>query len=197
MSFLRFLLPTLAPRQGPSPQQGPELGPRPPAAPDEDTETVRRIVARLDSLPPDRAAHLAGFAYILVRVINADPEADAAETQELEDLVADFGGIPESMALLVAEIARSQSRLVGGTEDFLVTRRFREVSSPEERARLLHCLFAVATPGDREISATQDREIHEIASELGFTLEEVNEVLRGYADRLSSVRYAKRAGEGG
>ena len=198
MSFLRFLLPTLASRQGMSPGTGPQLVPRPPAPPDEDTETVRRIVARLDSLPPDRASHLAAFAYILVRVINADPEADdPAEIQELEDLVADFGGIPESMAVIVAEIARSQSRLVGETEDFLVTRRFREVSSPEERERLLHCLFAVATPGDREISSTQDREIHEIANELGFTLDEVNEVLRGYADRLSAVRFAKGVGQGG
>ncbi len=197
MSFLRFLLPTPASRQGMTPGQGPELAPRPPALPDEDTETVRRIVARLDSLPPDRAAHLAGFAYILVRVVNADPQTDVAEIQELEDLVADFGGIPESMAVIVAEIARTQSRLVGETEDFLVTRRFREVSTPEERQRLLHCLFAVATPGDREISSTQDREIHEIANELGFTLEEVNEVLRGYADRLSAVRYARRAGQAG
>jgi hypothetical protein len=164
---------------------------RPPAPPDADTEAVRRIVAHLESLPPERAAHLAAFGYILVRVVNADSSADAAEIRELEDLVADFGAVPEAVAIVVAEIARTQSRLIGGTEDFLVTRRFREVSTLDERERLLHCLFAVATPGDRAISAAQSAEIHEIADELGFTLEELNEVRRTYADRLSAVRYAK------
>lgn len=180
MAFHRFVHPGLVSR---------------PTAPDEDTETVRRIVAHLEALPPERAAHLAAFGYILVRVIDADATADASEIHELEDLVADFGDVPESVAIVVAEIARSQSRLVGGTEDFLVTRRFREVSTPEERECLLHCLFAVATPGDRAISAAQNAEIHEIADELGFTLAELNEVRRTYADRLSVTRYAKGASE--
>lgn len=178
MAFHRFVHPALVPR---------------PAPPDEDTETVRRIVAHLESLPPERATHLAAFAYVLVRAINADGTADASEIHELDDLVADFGAVPEAVAVLVAEIARSQSSLVGGTEDFLVTRRFREVSTAEERERLLHCLFAVTTAGDRAISAAQSAEIHEIADELGFTLDELNKVRRNYADRLAAVRYARGA----
>jgi uncharacterized tellurite resistance protein B-like protein len=171
----------------------PSLAPRPNAAGGGDTEAVRRIVAQLESLPPEQAAHLAGFAYILARVVAADSTSDTAEVQELETLVAEFGGVPEALAVVVVEIARSQSRLLGATEDYLVTRRFREVSSDEERQRLLHCLFAVATPGDRAISAAQNAEIHEIADELGFTLDELNEVRRGYADRLAVVRYAREA----
>ena len=182
MVFGRFLHPALAPRPG--------------TPPDEDTEAVRRIVAQLESLPPEQAAHLAGFAYILARVVAADSTADQAEVHELEALVADFGGVPEALAVVVVEIARSQARLIGATEDFLVTRRFREVSTADERARLLHCLFAVATPGDRAVSAAQNAEIHEIADELGFTLDELNEVRRGYADRLAVVRYAKEAAHG-
>ena len=182
MLFGRFLHPALAPRPG--------------APIDGDTEAVRRIVTQLESLPPEQAAHLAGFAYILARVVAADREADAAEVHELESLVADFGGVPEALAVVVAEIARSESRLLGATEDYLVTRRFREVSTADERTRLLHCLFAVATPGDRAISAAQTAEIHEIADELGFTLDELNEVRRGYADRLAAVRYTREAARG-
>ncbi len=181
MVFARFLHPSLAPR---------------PDAPVGDTEAVRRIVAQLESLPPDRAAHLAGFAYILARVVAADSTADPAEVHELESLVADFGGVPEALAVVVVEIARSQARLIGATEDFLVTRRFREISTSEERERLLHCLFAVASPGDRAISAAQNAVIHQVADELGFTLDELNEVRRGYADHLAVVRYARQAAQG-
>ncbi len=79
MLFGRFLHPALAPRpEGPA---------------DEDTEAVRRIVAQLESLPPEQAARLAGFACILARVVAADTSADPAEVHELEALVADFGAV--------------------------------------------------------------------------------------------------------
>jgi hypothetical protein len=32
----------------------------------------------------------------------------------------------------------------GGTEDYLVTREFREISTPAQRRELLDCLFAAA-----------------------------------------------------
>ena len=49
-----------------------------------ETETVRRIASRLEGLPPDRARHLAAFAYVLARVAHADLEIDAAESAEME-----------------------------------------------------------------------------------------------------------------
>lgn len=49
----------------------------------------------------------------------ADSAADPGEVHELEALVADFGAVPEALAVVVVEIARSQSRLLGATEDYL------------------------------------------------------------------------------
>ncbi len=46
--------------------------PAAPAAVDAETATVRKIVAQLEAMPPDRARLLAGAAYIVTRAANAD-----------------------------------------------------------------------------------------------------------------------------
>src|SRR4026209_338393 len=84
-----------------------------------DTETVRRIVAELDKLDPRRARHLAAFAYILSRVASADLHVSEVETAAMVGLVRREGDLPEAQAVLVVEMAKSQSRLSGGTENFL------------------------------------------------------------------------------
>ena len=55
----------------------------PSSQPSGGTESVRRIAAELERLPPDRARHLAAFAYVLARVAQADLEVDAAEKAEM------------------------------------------------------------------------------------------------------------------
>ncbi|MGI9432999.1 MAG: hypothetical protein ACR2PQ_12335, partial [Myxococcota bacterium] len=49
-----------------------------------DTETVRRIAARLERLPQEEARHLAAFAFVLARVAHADLEIDETEAREME-----------------------------------------------------------------------------------------------------------------
>src|SRR5215475_12000792 len=108
-----------------------------------DTETVRRIVSELDKLEPARARYLAAFAFVLSRAAGADLHISDAETAKMVDLLQRIGGLPEAQATLVVEIAKSQHRLFGGTENFLVTREFREIASDAQRRELLECLFAV------------------------------------------------------
>lgn len=158
-----------------------------------ETATVRRIVGQLEALPPDRAAFIAGFAYILARVANADLDISDAEAAEIEQLVMAQGGLSEAEAVLVVGIARTQARLEGATEDFLVTRRWAEISTLEERQQLLGCLFAVALAGDDTISAEENAEIRQISDELGFTLAELNTVRGTYAGRMSAVATVARA----
>lgn len=133
-----------------------------------ETESVRKIVRQLDALPPERARYLAAFAYLLSRVAHADLEISEPETRAMERLVTEVGGLPEAQAVLVVEIAKSQSRLFGGTENFLVTREFKEVATPEERRRLLSCLFAVSAADD-SVSGTEENQVRQIANELGFS----------------------------
>jgi uncharacterized tellurite resistance protein B-like protein len=141
-----------------------------PAASSE-TETVRKIVSRLDQMPPEQARYIAAFAYILSRVARADMNISADEIAEMERRVAAVGGLPEEQAILVVQIAKTQTTLFGGTENFLVTREFTDIATREQKLSLLRCLFAVAA-ADQNISTVEDREIRLINDELQLTHED-------------------------
>jgi uncharacterized tellurite resistance protein B-like protein len=152
-----------------------------------DTDTVRRIVTELDKLDPERARYLASFAYVLSRVAAADLHVSDEETATMVDVVGRIGHLPEAQALLVVEIAKSQNRLFGGTENFLVTREFRSLATDEERRELLECLFAVSA-SDEAISAEEDAQIWQIAGELGFERSEFVAIRLRYSDKRTVFR---------
>jgi uncharacterized tellurite resistance protein B-like protein len=152
-----------------------------------DTDTVRRIVGELNKLEPSRARHLAAFAYVLSRVANADLDISAVETQKIVEILQRLGGLPEAQALLVAEIANSQNRLFGGTENFLVTREFKEIATDEERGQLLDCLFAVSAADDA-ITGDEENQIWQIASELGFSHREYIDARMAYEGKRTVFR---------
>jgi uncharacterized tellurite resistance protein B-like protein len=133
-----------------------------------DSETVRRIVGELDQLEPDRARFLAAFAFVLSRAAAADLHISEVETSKMVEVVQRVGHLPEAQAILVVQIAKSQNRLFGGTENFLVTREFREIASEAERKELLDCVFTVSAADDA-ISGEEDNQARQIASELGFS----------------------------
>jgi len=143
-----------------------------PGKPDEaDTATVRRIVGELEALEADKARYIAAFAYILSRVANADLEISDVETRSMEELVQRHGDLPEGQAVLVVQIAKSQNKLLGVTEDYLVTREFKAISTTEQRKQLLDCLFAVSAADD-SISTAEEAQVSQIASELGLSQRE-------------------------
>jgi uncharacterized tellurite resistance protein B-like protein len=152
-----------------------------------ETETVRRIAARLERLPPERARHLAAFAYVLARVANADLRITETESDAMMALIREHAGLSEEEAALVVEIAKSQARLLGGTENYVVTREFRDLSSRDERVRLLECLFAVAA-ADGTISGAESTEIAKIGEELGFLRDETNAIRAPWRDKLSELQ---------
>ncbi len=120
------------------------LGLEPEAAPAAETDSVRKVVAALDELPPERARYVAAFGYILGRVANADLEISAEETAAMERLCASHGKIPVAQAVVVVQMAKTSTQLFGGTENFLVTREFRRIATREQCLELLDCLFAVS-----------------------------------------------------
>ena len=152
-----------------------------------ETDTVRRIAAELERLDPATAKYLAAFAYVLARIANADLEIDASETAEMERSVHEVADLEDAQAALVVQIAQSQTRLLGGTENYVVTREFRRISTPEQRGRLLQCLYAVAA-ADGTISTAESREIASIGEELGFTRAEINSLRGAYRDKLAELR---------
>ena len=152
-----------------------------------DTETVRRIAAQLDALPVDRARYLAAFAYILTRAAAADMDISDLEARAIEQLVAEYGKLPEAQAVLVTQIARNQSLLYGSTEDYLVTRQFHDLASDEERLALLRCCYLVGA-ADETITAEESDTLQEIAKELDIDRDAVNVIRNEFAPKLSAIQ---------
>ncbi|HXK61754.1 MAG TPA: TerB family tellurite resistance protein [Acidobacteriota bacterium] len=130
-----------------------------------ETQTVRKIAAELDRLEPEQARYLAAFAYILSRVAHADLKISEDETRTMEKIVVKIGGLPPEQAVMVVQMAKTQTKLFGATEDYLVTREFNRLASREQKLALLECLFAVSA-SDESISTIEDSAIRQIASEL-------------------------------
>jgi len=57
------------------------------ATPTAETETVRKIVQKLDQLPEQQARYIAAFAFLLSRAARADLQISADETALMERIV--------------------------------------------------------------------------------------------------------------
>jgi len=179
MSFMRFLG-----------SRGEAAGPLPMEA---ETEAVRQIVTRLEALPPEQARMLAGMAYVLARAANSDLQISDVETATIEgELVG--AGLDQSQAVLVTEMAKLQELASGGTSDYLVTRDFRQASTPEQRLAVLRGCYLVAA-ADGAITSMEMATLDEIASELDIERPAVNEIRRGFVDRITA-RIGFGAGDG-
>ena len=153
---------------------------------------MRRIAAQLERLEPADAKFLASFAYVLARVASADLEISEEETAEMERLVTLLASLSEGEAALVVQIAKTQSHVLGDTENYVVTREFRRIASREQRVHLLQCLYAVAA-ADGTITGGETSVILSIAEELGFTRAEANALRAEYRDKLSEFRGERSA----
>jgi uncharacterized tellurite resistance protein B-like protein len=189
MAFHRLLHPSTHDNQ-PTQAQPPQGQPAQPSD-EAETETVRRIVRALEQVDPARRRYLAGFAYVLARAAHADLEITEDEAQLMEHIVSDIGGLPTSQAVLVVEIARNQTELYSGTEDYLVTREFNETATDEERKAAVSACFAVVA-SDHEITAEEYAELTEIAEELGLTRAELNVIRNEYRDQLTAIKQMRQ-----
>lgn len=186
MSFLRRLL---GGPESPTPADGSldaSTARNAGAAPD-DTVTVRRIVAQLEALPPERARLLACIAYVLGRAANADMVISPEETAIMQRTLAGQAGVSEAEAVIVVETARQQALLFGSTEDYLVTRELLRISTPEQRLGVLRACFLVAAADD-EISSPESAVLNQIATELQVPPADFDAVRSAHRDQLSAVR---------
>src|SRR6185436_3991087 len=149
-----------------------------------DTATVRRIVAKLEAMPPEQARLLAAAAYTLARAANADLEISEDETAAIERELQEGEHIDEPTAVMVTEMAKLQAKTVGGTEDYVVTREFKSISTPELRLRVLRACFA--------ISAEETSVLNQIAEELDIDDAALNAIRADYHEQLSAVQTLRR-----
>ena len=156
-----------------------------------DTATVRRIVARLEAMPPDQARLIAAAAYTLARAANADLDISAEETAAIERELQAHRVIDEATAVLVTEMAKLQAKTVGGTEDYVVTREFKTLASDAQRLDVLRACFAIGA-ANGTISAEETAVLNQIAGELDIDAAALNAIRAEFHDRLSSVQRLRR-----
>lgn len=154
------------------------------------TETVRRIVQKLDQLPEDQARYIAAFAYLLSRAARADLHVSADETAVMERIVVREGGLAEELAPIVVQMAKTQNQLFGATEDYLVTREFERIATPEQKFALLECLFAV-TASDENITSEEDGAVRQIAQELKLTHADYIAARSRFREHLAVLKLGK------
>ena len=161
-----------------------------------DTATVRRIVAALEAMPPERARLVASAAYTLARAAQADLEISDDETAVIEQALQERGALDEATAILVAEMAKLQARNVGGTEDYVVVREFAKLATDQQKQDVLRACFVVAAASG-SISAEESAEVNQIANELALDSATVSAIRADFHELLSSVQAVRRAAAGG
>jgi uncharacterized tellurite resistance protein B-like protein len=158
--------------------------------PSTETEAVRKIIQSLDQLDQERAKFIAAFAYLLSRVARADLHISLEETDAMEKIVMERGGLPESQAVMVIQLAKTQNVLFGGTENFRVSREFNSIASHDEKMNLLDCLYSVAS-ADHSISTVEDNEISQIADELRIEHRDLISIRSRYRDQLAVLKNSR------
>lgn len=188
--FRRFL--------GSAAPQNPEPTPTPAGRADAagETATVRRIVARLDAMPPERARLIASAAYTLARAAHADLDISAEETAAIEAELQRERSLDEATAVLVTQMAKLQAKTVGGTEDYVVTRELKALASEAQRLDVLRGCFAISAASGT-ISAEETAVLNQIADELDIEAASLNAIRADYHDRLSSVQRLRQVSGGG
>ena len=121
------------------------------------------------------------------RAAHADSHVSDDETRKMEDIVRVLGHLPEAQAVLVVEMAKHQVRLFGGTQNYVVTREFRNLSTPEQRIELLECVFAVSA-ADESITVAEEGEARKISTELGLDHAEFVRARAAYVEHLEALK---------
>jgi uncharacterized tellurite resistance protein B-like protein len=120
-------------------------------------------------------------------VARADLVISDIEVRAMEAIVSNEGGLTPEQAILVVQMAKTQSILFGGTENYLVTREFNRLATREQKLGLLRCLFAVSAAED-DISVVEDNEVRRIATELRLSHSDFTEARSLFRDHLSVLR---------
>ena len=165
-----------------------------PPLPVGETESVRTLALQLSAMPPARARYIAAFAYLLGRAANATSGMSDAERAAILE-IAQAGGLEPATAPMIVDLAAGLSGEFGATEDYLVTREFKAISTIEERERLIRCCFMVMAADD-EIDATESWLANRMAEELDVERPDLNAIRAEFYEQLSGVRSVREVTKG-
>lgn len=133
---------------------------------------VRRAIEALNSLDAETASHLNDLAFVLMRVARADGRVCNDERLQMEEILIEHVHIRPEHAALVAEIACHRAQLADCGDSYAISRGLRAGLDVAHRESIVELLIAVAD-ADGRFLAVEQREVEQIAGELGFDPSEV------------------------
>tara|TARA_Y100000588_G_scaffold394737_1_gene516938 strand:+ start:1264 stop:1806 length:543 start_codon:yes stop_codon:yes gene_type:complete len=146
-----------------------------------------KISNTLDQLSETETKFIASFAYILGRVAHADLEISEQETQRMEHILQERGGLLKEQATLIVQIAKTQNYLFGSTKNFIITREFAHIATHSQKLDLLCCLFSVCS-SDHAISTIEDNEIRGVTREIGLSHNDFIATRGKYIEHLTVLK---------
>ncbi len=115
---------------------------------------------------PQRLHYVTLFGGLLGHIAGIDKKLSESEVQEIRRALSDLGGFQEEELNLILDVIGEES--LRGLERHRLTAGFWEVSGPEDRRRLIECLFAVAA-AEGGLNDAEVEEVRRIAHALGLT----------------------------
>jgi uncharacterized tellurite resistance protein B-like protein len=152
MSFLRNVISRLNESSATSPGDG---------------SSLKEIASVLTSQPEDVASRIVSYGYVLARIANADSNFRPEEEEKIYEILTQKNHMPHQEAMTVVKLLKQANTAFGGTENYIITREFKEESTFEERLDLLKSVFEVAG-SDGEITSDEEAELKIIANELAI-----------------------------
>lgn len=156
-----------------------------------DPASLREIADRVAALPVEEARFVAAFAYLLARVAGADLRTDGEERAAIAQRLEVATGIGVERAQMLADVAIAAAGRHVASDDHLVARAYRGMSTDEQRRQLVRCLYAVAA-ADARISNLEDNEVFEIATEIGLSRTDVIAIRAEFRERLAVLQTLPR-----
>lgn len=156
-------------------------------------DSLEAIEQALPGVHASRRRHVACFAYILTRSARADQQITDEEARAMERLVAQHAGIAPEQAAEAVKLAGIQGRRSGGTDDFVVTRKFDAIATHADKLALVDALFAVSAV-DASIVTIEDNEIRRIANELKIEHPDYIAIRARHLKHLEVLRQSRGGG---
>jgi uncharacterized tellurite resistance protein B-like protein len=150
-------------------------------------DSLEAIERALPGVERSRRQYVACFAYILARSARADQELTEHEARAMERVLGEHARIPADQAAEAVRLAGIQGRRSGGTDDFVVTRKFDTIATHAEKRALIDALFAI-TAVDASIVTLEDNEIRRISNELKIPHAEFIAVRSKHLQHLAVLR---------
>jgi uncharacterized tellurite resistance protein B-like protein len=153
---------------------------------------LRSMEEALARFGPERLEYLAGFAGQLARVAHVDGGISPAEAKRIGASLAEHASVTAEESEIVVGILRHEFEVLRSLQPHVLSRAINAHASPEEKAILIDCLYAVGV-ADHLVSDVEELEIRRVADALLVPHRALMDIRARYRDRIEALQGMPRA----